>query len=62
MGMHIFGYANLGEIGFVWGAREKDVLQRLWWWHPAHPDRPTLATEYRNTLLLPAVDAAPPLP
>jgi hypothetical protein len=62
VGMHIVGYANIGEIGFVWTAREKDVLQRLWWWHPAHPERPTLATEYRNTLLLPAVDAAPPLP
>jgi hypothetical protein len=62
MGMHIVGYANLGEIGFVWRAQEKDVLQRLWWWHPDHPERPTLATEYRHTLLLPPADAAPPLP
>jgi hypothetical protein len=62
VGMHIVGYANIGEIGFVCSAREKDVLQRLWWRHPAHPERPTLATEYCNTLLLPAVDAAPPLP
>jgi hypothetical protein len=62
VGMHIVGYANLGEIGFIWRAQEKDVLQRLWWWHPAHPERPTLATEYRHTLLLPPVDAAPPLP
>jgi hypothetical protein len=62
VGMHIVGSANLGEIGFAWTAREKDVLQRLWWWHPAHPERPTLATEYRQTLLLPAVDAAPPFP
>lgn len=62
VGMHIVGYANLGEIGFVWRAQEKDALQRLWWWHPTHPERPTLAMEYRHTLLLPAVDAAPPLP
>ncbi|HZU00499.1 MAG TPA: hypothetical protein VFA10_12590 [Ktedonobacteraceae bacterium] len=62
MGMHIVGYANIGDISFVWSAREQDVLQRLWWWHPDHPERPTLGTEYRHTLRLPSFDEAPPLP
>lgn len=58
----IVGYANIGEIGFRWTEKEKDVTQRLWWWHPDNPERPTPATEYRDTLLLPVHDAAPPLP
>jgi len=58
----IVGYANIGEIGFRWTEKEKDVMQRLWWWHPDNPERPTMATEYRDTLLLPVHDAAPPLP
>lgn len=61
-GAHIVAYANIGEIGFQWTAEEKDVLQRLWWWHPNNPERPTLATVYRDTLELPQPDAAPPLP
>lgn len=62
MGMHIVGYANIGDINFVWSEREQDVLQRLWWWHPDHPKRPTLGTEYRHTLRLPQFNEAPPLP
>ena len=58
----IVGYANIGEIGFRWTEQEKNVMQRLWWWHPDNPERPTPATEYHDTLLLPAHDAAPPLP
>jgi len=58
----IVGYANIGEIGFRWTEKEKDVMQRLWWWNPENPERPTPATEYRDTLLLPVHDAAPPLP
>jgi hypothetical protein len=62
MGMHIVGYANIGDISFVWSEREQDVLQRLWWWHPDHPESPTLGTEYRHTLRLPPFNEAPPLP
>ncbi|MDQ6660103.1 MAG: hypothetical protein M3Z24_03965, partial [Chloroflexota bacterium] len=61
-GIYIVGYANIGEIGFDWTAEQKDVFQYLWWWNPANPECPTLATEYRDTLELPKPDAAPPLP
>ena len=61
-GMLIVGYANIGEIGFQWTTEEKNAMQRLWWCHPDHPEQPALATEYRDTLDLPAFDAAPPLP
>jgi hypothetical protein len=61
-GVHIVGYANIGEIGFHWTPEEKNVYQRLWWWHPDEPGRATIATEYRDTLSLPEPDAAPPLP
>ena len=61
-GAYIIGYANIGEIGFDWSPEEKQVFQRLWWWHPDNPDGPTLATEYRDTLELPEPGAAPPLP
>lgn len=58
--MHIVGDTNIGEIIFDMTARE--VIQRLWWWHPDTPDRPTPATEYRATFDLPALNDAPPLP
>jgi hypothetical protein len=58
----IVGYNNIGEISFDWTARNKDVRQRLWWWHPSNPQRPTLATEYRTTLELPERNEAPRLP
>ena len=61
-GAYIIGYANIGEIGFDWSPEEKQVFQRLWWWHPDNPEGPTLATEYRDTLELPEPGAAPPLP
>ena len=58
--MHIVGDTNLGEVSFDMETRE--AIQRLWWWHPDAPDRPTPATEYRATFDLPALSAAPPLP
>ncbi|SRR5713226_3496770 len=61
-GAHIVGYANIGEIGFAWTPQEQDVWQRLWWWRPDNPERPILGTEYRGSLGLPPLDAAPPLP
>jgi hypothetical protein len=61
-GAHIVGYANIGEIGFHWTPEVKEVFQRLWWWHPNTPSRPIQATEYRETLELPPLDAVPPLP
>jgi hypothetical protein len=61
-GMLIVGHANIGEICFEWTPEKKEAFQRLWWWHPSNPERPTPATEYRDTLDLPAFDAAPPLP
>ncbi len=61
-GVHIVGYANLGDIGFYWTDDEKDAVQRLWWWHPDNPERPTVATEYHASLALPELDEAPPLP
>jgi len=61
-GMLIVGYANIGDIGFQWTPEKKEAIQRLWWWHPDDPTRPTPAAEYRDTLDLPALDEAPPLP
>ncbi len=61
-GVHIVGYANLGDIGFYWTDDEKNAVQRLWWWHPDNPERPTLATEYHASLELPELDEAPQLP
>ncbi|MBE3557936.1 MAG: hypothetical protein IMW89_01755 [Ktedonobacteraceae bacterium] len=61
-GAHIVGYANLGDIRFRWTESEKRATQYLWWWHPEHPDCPTIASEYSETLELPAADEAPPLP
>ena len=61
-GVHIVGYANLGDISFYWTDDEKDAVQRLWWWHPDNPEMPTLATEYHDSLELPELDEAPQLP
>ena len=61
-GAYIVGYANVGEIRFHWAPEARDVVQRLWWWHPDDSQHPTLAAEYRDTLELPSPDAAPPLP
>lgn len=61
-GVHIIGYANIGEICFRWTPGERTVLQRLWWWHPDNSECPTLASEYSDTLELPRPDTAPPLP
>jgi len=61
-GMLIVGYANIGEISFQWTPKEKNAIQRLWWCHPAHPEQPALATEYRDTLELPQFDEAPQFP
>lgn len=61
-GVHIIGYANIGEICFRWTPGERTVLQNLWWWHPDNSECPTLASEYSDTLELPRPDAAPPLP
>lgn len=58
--MHIVGDTNLGEVTFDMATRE--AIQRLWWWHPDTPDRPTPATEYRATFDPPSLDNAPPLP
>jgi hypothetical protein len=61
-GMNIVGYNNIGEISFEWSLDQKNVIQRLWWWHPDNTEKPTPATQYSDTLELPAFDAAPPLP
>src|SRR5256714_1312678 len=61
-GMLIVCYANIGGICFQWASEKKEAIQRLWWWHPDDPTRPTPAAEYRDTLDLPALDEAPPLP
>ncbi len=61
-GAHIVGYANIGEIGFHWTPEAKDVFQRLWWWRPGETECPSVATEYHETLELPAPGDAPPLP
>ena len=61
-GMLIVGYANIGEIGFQWTLTKKEAIQRLWWSHPQDPTRVIPAAEYRDTLDLPALDEAPPLP
>ncbi|HEX8032829.1 MAG TPA: hypothetical protein VF510_03235 [Ktedonobacterales bacterium] len=58
--MHIVGDTNIGEISFDTAKRE--AIQRLWWWHPDTPDRPTPATEYRATFDPLAPIDAPPLP
>jgi len=60
--MLIVGYANIGEISFQWTPKEKNAIQRLWWCHPAQPEQPVLATEYRDTLELPQFDEAPQFP
>ena len=61
-GAYIVGFANIGEIGFHWDAEEKSAYQRLWWWSLENPQRPTLGTEYHETLELPRLSDAPPLP
>jgi hypothetical protein len=61
-GAYIIGYANIGEIGFDWTPEKKSTYQRLWWWSRESPDRPTLGTEYHETLELPTWSDAPPLP
>ncbi len=61
-GVHIIGYANIGEICFRWTPGTRAVIQRLWWWHPDNSACPTLASEYSDTLELPLPDTAPPLP
>ena len=61
-GSHIIGYANVGEIVFHWKNDKQEVIQRLWWWQPQKLDQPALATEFRETLKLPSLDDAPPLP
>ncbi|TMC96060.1 MAG: hypothetical protein E6J22_02305 [Chloroflexi bacterium] len=61
-GVHIIGYANIGEIDFRWTPGAREVIQRLWWWHPDNSECPTLASQYSDTLELPPPDAAPPLP
>ncbi len=58
--MHIVGDTNLGEVTFDVAARE--AIQRLWWWHPDTPERPTPGTEYRAAFDPPARSDAPPLP
>jgi hypothetical protein len=60
-GLYVVGYANLGEIGFHWSPKEKEVLQRLWWWHPNDPQKALPATEYCETLELPQLDEDPAL-
>jgi hypothetical protein len=61
-GMLVVGYNNLGEVNFHWTAERKEVIQRLWWSQPSDAQRPTPATEYRATLELPQLEAAPPMP
>jgi hypothetical protein len=61
-GMLVVGYNNLGEVNFHWTAERKEVIQRLWWCQPSDAQRPTPATEYRATLELPQLEAAPPMP
>jgi hypothetical protein len=61
-GAYIVGYANIGEISFLWTPQEKKVTQRLWWWRPDQPERATVGSEYTDTLDLPEHDAAPRLP
>jgi hypothetical protein len=61
-GSHIIGYANIGEIVFRGNSDEQEVIQRLWWWHPANSEGPTLASEYCETLAPPSPEEAPPLP
>ncbi len=57
----IIGYNNLGEISFVWTPEKKEVVQRLWWCSDEQK-RPLLRTEYHESLELPEVSEAPPLP
>jgi hypothetical protein len=61
-GSHIIGYANIGEIVFRGNSNEQEVIQRLWWWHPANSEQPTLAAEYCETLVPPSPDEATSLP
>ena len=62
IGAHIIGHTNIGEIVFRWNAEEQEVIQRLWWWHPSNAEQPALATEFHETLKVPAPDAGPRLP
>jgi hypothetical protein len=64
-GLHIVGDTNVGEITFESGGEKGDQLeavQRLWWWPPDAPERPSPATEYRAPLAPPPAADAPPLP
>jgi hypothetical protein len=67
-GVHIVGYANMGEIGFRWNSETKTAYQRLWWWRQADAtdadtsEHPMPGTEYEDTLEPPKADEAPTLP
>ena len=61
-GVLIVGYNNIGEIVFHWTPERKDVIQRLWWWHPDDSEQPLLMTEYSDTLEPPAPETVPSLP
>jgi hypothetical protein len=61
-GVLIVGYNNIGEIVFHWTPEKKDVIQRLWWWHPDDSEQPLLMTEYSDTLEPPAPETVPSLP
>ncbi len=59
----IVGYNNLGEIYFEWTETSKTVGQRLWYVNDDDDDAHGLQyTDYCETLALPGMDAAPPLP
>jgi hypothetical protein len=57
----IVGYNNLGEIHFEWTSERKIVMQRLWYYGD-DPAQSLLKTHYYDTLDLPELNAAPPLP
>ncbi|HEX6479564.1 MAG TPA: hypothetical protein VF043_12025 [Ktedonobacteraceae bacterium] len=61
-GSFIIGYANIGEVVFRGSSDAQEVIQRLWWWHPANSGNPGIAAEYCETLMPPSPEEAPPLP
>ena len=55
------GYNNLGEIHFEGTSEKKGVTQRLWYYSD-DISQPIQKVDYHETLELPSLDAAPPLP
>lgn len=58
----IVGYNNLGELYFEWTETKQVVVQRLWYVRTDDAAQLLRHTDYCETLELPGMDAAPPLP